>query len=63
MRESPRKHSIAEMNKKNKQPEKVIDLEVEEGVEDIDAEGTDPITKFPEFITQHKGKAKVTKDP
>ena len=48
--------------KKDKQPEKVIDLESKEGTEDIDAESVEPITKLPKDIPPHKGKAKVTKD-
>ena len=33
-----------------KEKGKVVDLEAEEGAEDIDAEGVDPITKLLEYI-------------
>jgi len=39
-----------------------VDLEVEQGTEDIDAEGADPLTKFREYIPKRKG-VKVPKDP
>jgi len=38
-------------------------LEAEEGTEDIDAEGIEPITKFLEYIPPRKGKMKVSNDP
>lgn len=65
MRESPRKHSVAQKQKKDKQPKKVVDLEVEEGqgIKDIDAQGVEPITKLPDYISLCKGKVKVAKDP
>ena len=42
-----------------------MDLKVEEfqGIEDIDVEGVEPITRLPKYIPLHKGKAKVMKDP
>lgn len=43
--------------------EKVVDLEVEEGMEDIDAEGIDPVSKLLDYVPPYKGKVKVTKDP
>ena len=50
MRESPRKHIVSQTQKKDKQPEKVVDLEAEQGTEDIDVEGEEPLTKFAEYI-------------
>lgn len=63
--ESPKKHSATQKKNKGKQPEKVVDLEAEEGqgIEDIDTEGVEPLTKFPDYIPPCKGKEKVTKDP
>lgn len=63
--EPPRKHSTTQKQKKDKKPEKVIDLEAEEGegTKDINDEGIAPITKFPNYIPPCKGNAKVTKDP
>lgn len=46
-----------------KDNEKVVDLEVEEGTEDIDAKGVEPISKLLYYIPPCKGKVKVTKDP
>jgi len=40
----------------------VVDLEAEEGTEDIDTEGVDPISKLLEYISLRKGKVKVPKD-
>lgn len=42
-----------------------MDLQEEEfqGIEGIDAEGVEPMTRFPKYIPPWKGKAKVTKDP
>lgn len=37
-------------------------METREGTKYIDAEGVEPITKFPEYIPPRKGKKKVTKD-
>ena len=37
-------------------------LEAEQGTEDIDAEGAEPITKFPKYIPSQKGKVKVPTD-
>jgi len=42
---------------------KVVDLEGDEGMEDIDAQGVDPILKLLEFIPPSQGKVKVLKDP
>ena len=44
--ESPRNHFATQAQKKEKQPKKVVDLEVEVGMEDIDAEGAKPISKL-----------------
>lgn len=41
----------------------MVDLEAEEGAEDIDIEGVDPISKLPEYIPSRQGKVKVLKDP
>lgn len=41
---------------------KIIDLEAEEGGEDIDAEGMEPISKLPDYIPPCKGKVKIIKD-
>lgn len=41
----------------------MVDLEAEEGAEDIDTEGVDPISKLPDYIPLHKGKVNITKDP
>jgi len=64
--ESPRKHSSTQAQKKDKplvkDKEKVADLEAEEGMEDIDDEGMEPISKLLDYIPPHKGKVKVTKD-
>lgn len=64
MRESPRKHSTTQNQKRDKQPKRVVDLEAKEGqgTEDINAEGVEPFTKFPEYIPPCNGKEKVTKD-
>jgi len=61
---SPKKNTAMQKQKKEKQLEKVVDLEVEEGqgVEDIDAEGMEPIIKLPKYIPLQKGKMKITKD-
>lgn len=63
--ESPRKHSVTQKKKKDKQPERVVDLEAEErqGTKYIDIEGVGPITKLLKYIPTRKGKTKVTKDP
>lgn len=63
IRESPRKN-YATQKKKDKQPERVVDLEAKEGqgTEDIDAKGLEPFTKLLDYIPLHKGKTKVTKD-
>lgn len=63
--ESPRKHSTTQKQKKDKQPGRVVNLEVEEGqgIEDINVEGMELLTKFPDYIGPCKGKSKVTKDP
>ena len=63
MCESPRKHSAHQTQKKDKQPEKVVDLKVKEGAEDIDAKGVEPITKLSKYIPMCKWKVKITKDP
>ena len=63
MHESPRKHSASQAQKKDKQLEKVADLEAKEGAEDIDAEGVEPISKLSKYIPLRKRKVKVTKDP
>lgn len=49
VRTSPRKHIKTQKPKKDKQLEKVVDLEVKEaqGTEDIDAEGEEPIIRLP----------------
>ena len=46
-----------------KDKEKVVDLEAEKGMEDIDVKGVESISKFPDYIPPCKGKVKVTKDP
>lgn len=46
-----------------KDNEKVVDLEAEEGAEDINAKGMEPISKFPDYVASRKRKVKVTKDP
>jgi len=65
--ESPRKHAPTQARRKEKlsakEKGKVVNLEVEEGLEDIDLKGVDPILKLPEYIPLRKGKAKVQKDP
>lgn len=40
----------------------MVDLEAEEGAEDINTEGVDPISKLPNYIPPHKEKVKVPKD-
>lgn len=47
VRKSPRKHTATRKKKKDKQLEKVVDLEAKQGTEDIDAKGMKPITKIP----------------
>lgn len=42
--ESPRKHTTIQKQKKDRQPENVVDLEVKHGTEDIDIVGVKPIT-------------------
>ena len=59
----PRKHFVPQTQKKDKQPEKVVDLKAEEGAKDIDAKGAESIIKLLEYIPPCKWKAKVTKDP
>ncbi len=39
-----------------------MDLEAEEGVEDIKTKGVDPISKLSDYIPLRKGKVKVPKD-
>jgi len=58
-----RKHFSTQAQKKDKQPKKVVDLEAEEGPEDIDAQGVEPISKLSEYVPSPKGKVKITKDP
>lgn len=41
---------------------KVVDLEAEEGAEDIDTEGVDPISKLLDYIPSGNRKVKVPKD-
>lgn len=41
----------------------MVDLETEEGAEDIDIEGVDPISKLLEYIPLQQGKVMVPKDP
>lgn len=40
----------------------MVDLQVELGIEDIENEGVDLISKLLEYITLQKGKVKVPKD-
>ena len=65
--ETPRKHAATQAQGKErssmKEKGKVVDLEAEEGVEDIKIEGVDPIPKLPDYIPPHKGKVKVPEDP
>jgi len=56
------KHISTQAQKKDKQPEKVVDLEAEEGTKYINAEGSEPISKLPKYIPPCKGKVKVTKN-
>ena len=46
-----------------KEKGKVVDLEAEEGAEDIDIDGVDPISRLLEYIPPCKGKVKVPKVP
>lgn len=41
----------------------MVDLEGEEGAEDINAKGVEPISKLPDYIPLHKGNVKVPNDP
>lgn len=41
----------------------MVDLEAEEGMEDINIEGVYPISKLLEYIPLHQGKVKALKDP
>lgn len=58
--ESPRKHFSTQAQKKDKlstkDKGKVVDLEAEEGTEDINAEGMQPISKLSDYISLCKGK-------
>lgn len=45
-----------------KEEGKVVDLEAKEGLEDIDIEGLDPLSKLSKYIPSCKGKVKVPKD-
>jgi len=61
-----RKSPTTQAQKKDKplvkDKEKVIDLEAEEGVQDIDANSMEPISKLLDYIPPCKGKVKITKD-
>jgi len=52
--ESPKRHVTVEAQRKEKssvkEKGKVVNLEAEEGMEDIDIEGVDPISKLLEYI-------------
>lgn len=41
----------------------MVDLEAEQGIEDIDIVGAEPLTKLPKYIPLQKGKVKVLKEP
>lgn len=67
MCESLRKHAATQAQKRDntstKEKGKVVDLEAEEGMEYIDTEGVDLISKLSDYIPPRKGKVKVPKDP
>lgn len=63
---SPRKHAEPQpKEKKDTQLEKVVDIKEDEyqGVEEVDGEEIDPISRILEYNPPQKGKTKVTKDP
>lgn len=63
---SARKHTEAQSKqKKDKKPEKVMDLEEEEyqGIEDFNVEGVEPFSILAKYVTLWKRKTKVTKNP
>ena len=64
---SSRKHAATQAQKKEKlsakDKVKVVHLEDEEGIKDIETKGVDSISKLPDYIPLRKGKVKVPKDP